>query len=615
MAEAANCHGTTAAVALPVGAQKVVLAGNPNVGKSAIFHALTGVYVEVSNFPGTTVDISSGRMGEVGIYDTPGVYGVSAFNEEERVAREMILQADAIINVVDAAHLDRDLFLTLQIIDMGFPVVVALNMMDEAKVHGLKIDLDKLSEELGVEVIPTVAVQGKGVSELKAAISRARRGVATCEVHCQIPEGLTQAEGVMFLEDDPDTCARLGREALGKREEIYRLRRRRADQIIERVVSETNQGANLSTQIGRWTLHPVGGLLILAGFLWLMYQVLGVWIAQDVVGITEEIWMNEYYVPWIQGLVGRLIPAGSFLGEILIGEFGLLTMTVAYVLGLLLPLVIGFYLFLSVAEDSGYLPRVAVMTDRVMTKVGLNGRAIIPTILGFGCVTMATVTTRLMGTQRERTIATFLLSLAIPCSAQLAVITVMLTPLGPAYMAIFVAVLIGVYGLVGTLMNRLMPGASSDLLIDLPPMRLPRLKNILQKTFLKSKSFLSEAWVFFAAGSLLISVMQQTGALQWLANGLAPITEHWLGLPREAAQAFIMGFVRRDFGAAGLYNLNLSAHQTLVALLTITLFTPCIASIMVMLKERGRKQGVVMWATDIAAALFLGGLFHRLFVW
>ncbi len=609
-----HCH-SPAAVNIPQGARKIVLAGNPNVGKSAIFHTLTGVYVEVSNFPGTTVDISAGRLGELGVYDTPGVYGVSAFNEEERVAREMILQADTIINVVDAAHLDRDLFLTLQIIDMGFPVVVVLNMMDEAAAHGLNLDLAKLSAELGVEVVPTVAVKGTGIDLVKEAVGRAHPGRPTEAIRSRIPDGVSLDDGVMILEDDDAVCARYDRQPAGTREEIYRLRRERADQIVERVVSETNQGATFATKLGRWTLHPLYGALLLAGFLGVMYYLLGVVVAQDVVAVTEEIWMGEYYIPFITGLVGRVLPPDSFLGQIVIGEFGLLTMTVSYLVGLLLPLVLGFYLFLSVAEDSGYLPRVAVLVDRLMTRVGLNGRAVIPMILGFGCVTMATVTTRLMGTKRERTIATFLLSLAIPCSAQLAVITVMLAPLGPIYILTFVVVLFLIYGLAGAVLNRMLPGQSSDLLIDLPPLRVPRLSNILQKTYLKAKGFLVEAWVFFALGSVLVSTMNASGILTWIQNGLAPLTESWLGLPREAAGAFLMGFVRRDFGAAGLFDLGLSAHQTMVALMVITLFVPCIASIMIMLKERGKREGAIIWVVDITLAMIFGGILHRVMFW
>lgn len=597
------------------GDRKVVLAGNPNVGKSAVFHALTGVYVEVSNYPGTTVDISSGRMGTNVIFDTPGVYGVSAFNDEERVAREVILAADLVVNVVDAAHLDRDLFLTLQLIDMGFHVVVALNMMDEARANGLAIDVKKLSDLLGVEIVPMVAVKNQGVDHLKVAMGRARVGYPTEAIAQRLPSVESLSASVMIAEDDEETCQKFGFAKSGQREEIYRLRRERADEIIQQVVSETNTGATFAIRLSRFSLHPVGGVVMLLAFLAFLYQAMGVWLAQDVIAITEEKMFGEYITPWISAQVSAFISPDTFIGQLLIGEFGLLTMTLAYLIGLLLPLVVGFYLILAFMEDSGYLPRVAVLVDRLMIKVGLNGRAIIPMILGLGCVTMATMTTRLMGTKRERTIATFLLSLAIPCSAQIAVIATMLAPLGLGYTLLFVGILVLIYGITGAAMNRVLPGQSSDLLIDLPPLRLPRIWNVLQKTFLKSKMFLVEAGGIFALGSIMVAALNAWGLLDKLQAGLAPITESWLGLPREAANAFIMGFVRRDFGAAGLYDLSLTSHQTMVALMTITLFVPCIASIMIILKERGKREGWVIWIADLALAIFLGGVVHRLLFW
>ncbi|HEY3366182.1 MAG TPA: ferrous iron transport protein B [Symbiobacteriaceae bacterium] len=605
----------TVMVNAPPGALKVVLVGNPNVGKSAVFHALTGVYVEVSNYPGTTVDINSGRMGEAVIYDTPGVYGVSAFNEEERVAREMIMQAETVVNVVDAAHLDRDLFLTLQLIDMGFPTVVALNMMDEAAAQGLAVDVDRLSALLGVEVIPTVAVKGQGVGELKAAVLRARRGHRTPAIAPLLPDLSAPADAVLVAEDDEVVCHAHGLALPGTREEIYRLRRERADDTAVKVIKETNRGASFATRLGRWSIQPVTGPAIMLLFLIAMYYIVGVGLAQWLVNITEKTWMDGYYVPFVTGLVARVVSLDGFIGQVLAGEFGLLTMTVSYLIGLLLPLVVGFYLVLAFMEDSGYLPRVAVLVDRLMTKVGLNGRAVIPMILGFGCVTMATMSTRLMGTKRERTIATFLLSLAIPCSAQLAVIAAMLAPLGLLYGLLFTAILLVIYGVAGVAMDKMLPGRSSDLLIDLPPLRWPNPKNILQKSYLKSKMFIMEAGPIFAVGSVLVSVLSAWGILERLQGALAPVTVGWLGLPKEAARAFIMGFVRRDFGAAGLFDLTLTPHQTMVSLMTITLFVPCIASVMIMLKERGKKEGMLMWVADLTLAIFIGGLVNRALFW
>ncbi|MGE5675524.1 MAG: ferrous iron transport protein B [Mycobacterium leprae] len=602
----------TVMVNAPAGAQKIVLAGNPNVGKSVVFQALTGIYVEVSNYPGTTVDVSSGHLDEKAVlYDTPGVYGVSAFNEEERVARDMILQADAVINVVDAAHLDRDLFLTLQIIDMGFPVVVALNMMDEAAAHGLAIDTKRLSELLGVPVIPTVATRKQGVDRIRFAVRKAKGGNRQLEIVRRLPAIENPADALLAAEDDEAACSRHGLTPSGSREEIYRMRRERVDAIAAAVVQETNRGATFATKLGLWSIHPIYGPLIMALFLVVMYELVGVFLAQYVVNITEKTLMDGYYVPWMTNLVAHVVRPASFIGQVLVGEFGLLTMTVTYVFGLLLPLVIGFYLVLSFMEDSGYLPRVAVLVDRLMTKVGLNGRAIIPMILGFGCVTMATMSTRLMGTKRERTIATFLLSLAIPCSAQLAVIAAMLAPLGPLYGIVFALILLLIYGVAGAALDRVMPGRSSDLLIDLPPLRWPSPGNTLQKTYLKAKMFLTEAGGIFAIGSVLVSVLSASGVLERLEGLLAPITVSWLGLPKAAAKAFIMGFVRRDFGAAGLYDLTLTPHQVMVSLMTITLFVPCIASVMIMLKERGKREGLLMWVVDLAVAIFLGGIINR----
>jgi ferrous iron transport protein B len=269
-------------------------------------------------------------------------------------------------------------------------------------------------------------------------------------------------------------------------------------------------------------------------------------------------------------------------------------------------------LFLAVLEDSGYLPRIATLTDRLLSSIGLNGRAIIPVILGFGCVTMATMTTRLLGSEREKRIAVFLLGLSIPCSAQLGVIAGLLSPLGGKLVLVFVGVILGVFVIAGTIMDRVLPGESTALLIDLPPIRLPKLNNVLKKTWNKSGAFVVEATPIFALGALLITVLQLTGLLEVLQNMLAPLTMGWLKLPREASIAFIMGIVRRDFGAAGLYTMPLTPVQTIIALVTITLFVPCIASVMMMFKERGWKEAIAMWLGTWIIAFFVGGIVAHL---
>lgn len=598
---------------IPSGARKIVLAGNPNVGKSVFFNALTNRYVEVSNFPGTTVDISYSPFGDDLLIDTPGIYGVSAFNDEERVARSVLTQADVVINIVDALHLERDLFLTQQIIDLGIPMVISLNMMDEAVKNGLEIDTGVLERELGVPVIPAVAVEGKGIREIKEALSRASLGNKVP----QIAELLkpvqsffpTPGEALLYLEEDPliEVTPSLPRQAK-KQEEIYRLRRLRVNEIVSKAVRETKEGASFSARLGQLILQTIPGIPFLFLSLMVMYYFVGVFIAQVVVGFTEGVLMEGYYSPFVEDLLGRVFPAESLLGYILAGEYGILTLTVVYLLGLLLPLVGGFYFSLSIMEDSGYLPRVATLTDRVLVKMGLNGRAIIPIILGLGCVTMAAITTRLLGSKRERIIATALLGITIPCSAQLGVIFGMVSPLGMGYLFLYLAIIIGVFIILGLVMDRVLPGRSTDLLIDLPPLRLPQLKNVWKKTYHRTGHFLKEAAPLFAFGALLISLLNYSKLLLSIQDFFSPLVNGWLKLPRDAATAFIMGIIRRDFGAAGLYSLDMDPGQTLVSLVAITLFVPCIASVLVILKERGMKDGLLIWVGSFFTAFLVSGI-------
>lgn len=613
----AHCHGAGIGLKnLPNGTRKIVLAGNPNSGKSVFFNYLTGMYVDVSNYPGTTLEISHGRLGSDLIIDTPGVYGISSFNDEERIARDIILAADIVINVVDAVHLERDLFLTQQIIDTGVPVVVALNMIDEAEKHGLKIDDDLLGDLLGVPVVPTVAVRKEGLERLKKVLLCARKGHVTPGLQKRLEQFVnrvgSQGEALLILEGDAAVAGRHGLEPEKCREEIYLTRRERVNDIVRHVLRESAAGISFNSLLGRLMIKPLSGIPILLMALYLMYLLIGKFIAGTVVGITEETIMQGIYEPAVRGFVGRFLPEESVLGTILTGEFGLLTMTVTYVLGLLMPLVIGFYFFLSLFEDSGYLPRITTLVDRFLTYLGLNGRAIIPLILGFGCVTMATITTRLLSSDRERRIAIILLGLTIPCSAQMGIIAGMLAGLGGQYVALYVLVIFMVLVLTGTVLNTVLPGQPVALLIDLPPLRLPRMDNVLKKTANKSYSFLKEAIPLFALGALIISVFQVTGILAFLQNLLAPLTVGWLNLPKETATAFIMGIVRRDFGAAGLSSMNLAPVQTLVALITITLFVPCIASILIIFKERSKGEAALIWGSSWVVAFLVGGIVAQL---
>lgn len=600
-----------------LGKKRIVLAGNPNSGKSVMFNAITGMYVDVSNYPGTTLEITHAQYGSDSILiDTPGVYGISSFNDEERIARDIILSADIVVNIVNAVFLERDLFLTQQVIDTGVPVVVALNMIDEARNQGLAIDIDVLSKFLGVKVVPTVAVTKFGLPELEKNILNATPGRITPGIESALADmtqktGL-QGDALLILEGDQTVAERHGIQPGEFQDEFYRARRDHVNRILSQTVKSKSSGSTLAAKLSNLMMNPVTGIPILAAALWLMYQGIGVVIAQHVVGYLEGTIMEGYYAPFVKSLVEQGITRDTALWNVLAGDFGLLTMPVVYLIGLLMPLVAGFYFFLAIFEDCGYLPRIAALVDRVMTGIGLNGRAIIPMILGFGCVTMAIVVTRLLGSERERRIAIFLLGLTIPCSAQLGVIAGMLAALGPKFLLIYMLVIFSVLAVTGTLLNSLLPGKSSDLLIDLPPLRIPRSENVLKKTAVKSYAFLLEAAPLFILGALIISILQISGGLLILQDAIAPLVVSWLGLPKEAATVFIMGIIRRDFGAAGLASIGMTEMQALVALITLTLFVPCIAAIMVLFKERSKSEAAMMWFGSLVIAFLVGGIVAKL---
>jgi len=597
---------------------KVVLVGNPNVGKSIFFNHMSGLYVDVSNYPGTTVEVSRGRFNTFDVFDTPGVYGISSFTDEESVTRDCVLEADVVLNIVDSVHLERDLFLTQQLIDMGKKTAVLLNFSDELEKQGIDVDAKLLASYLGVPVFNTTAVTKKGFEHIEQAIAEARKGEQDLTIHRRLHTMLSrtgsEAEALLILEGDEVIAQRHGIAPGEDREVMYIERRNRVNIIINAVLSERNRRKRIGSTFGRWAVNPWTGVPILAVVLYFVYLFVGVLIAQDLVGFTEETLGHGIWEPWIQGVVSNFLAPQSWLWTILVGEFGALSMTVTYLLFLLLPLVVAFYLALALMEDSGYLPRLATMVDRSLNAIGLNGRAVIPLILGFGCVTMATITTRLLESEREKRIATSILQFAIPCSAQIAVVAALLTGAGFQAMVIYTATIFTVFVVIGTILHRALPGETPALLIDLPPMRIPRIDNIVRKTAFRAYHFMKEATPWFFVGALVVGIMQVTGLLTVWQNILAPFTTGWLQLPREAATAFVMGLVRRDFGAAGLYELPLTPDQIVVALVTITLFVPCIASLMVMMKERGSKEAMLIWFGTWVGAFFVGGLLSQLLI-
>ncbi|WP_028962393.1 ferrous iron transport protein B [Sulfobacillus thermosulfidooxidans] len=590
----------------------IVLVGNPNVGKSLVFQKLTGRYVEVSNFPGSTVQILEGAYGSDRIIDTPGVYGLSRLSDEEKMTVSALEQADIVLNVVDGTRLSRDLFLTLQLVEASLPVIVAINMMDELEKEGATINTALLEEILGVPVVGISATKGSNFGVLRSLIESKVQPKAL-EKSWQTPPSwhLTGLQSLLWHEEDEELARQVGQKSeTGMREELYIARRMRADDIASRVLTPASSRRQNDLWLDRLLLSPWGGFVAASVVVGAIYYFVGIVVAGTVVDTLEQ-FTSLLLIPIVKHVIALVVPPQSWPFRLLVGQYGMISAGLIYIVALLLPLVTAFYLLLAILEDTGYLPRLATWLDRWFLRLGLNGRAVIPLVLGFGCVTMATLTTRALETQRERTISTILLAWTIPCSAQMGIIIGLLSGVGAIYALTYAGTIIGLFIVIGTILDKSLPGRPTPLLLDLPRLRLPDWNNVLWKTQTKVLEFLREAWPLFVVGSGLIELGDMTGLLPAFDRLVGPFLQYWLGLPQEATQSFLLGFIRRDFGAAGFYELGLTPHQIVTGAVTLTLFVPCLASTLVILKERGWRDGMLIWIGSIVLALFVGGLMAR----
>jgi ferrous iron transport protein B len=639
----------------PESGTDVVLVGNSNVGKSALFNALTGTYVTVSNYPGTTVEVSRGTAVLLGrrtpVTDTPGIASFLPASEDERVTRDILLaeRHRAVVLVGDAKNLERTLVLGLQLAEMEIPFVLCLNMMDEAARRGIDIQAEKLSTRLGVAVIPTVAVRREGVGRLVRSLDAPRRGTRLVRYADPIERAITAIErlvpaapiaprslAILVACGDetlqPWLALRMTAPDLERLDEIrQKLRREIGGEVgyavnRERLRVARRLANGAATRMGpqvsrpRWqtrlevlTTHPVWGVPILGAVLGIAYLFVGKLGAGTLVDLLEDGLFGGIIGPAAIAAADRWIP-WQLLRDLLVGPYGIVTMALAYSLALLLPIVTTFFIAFGVLEDSGYLPRLAVMVNRVFQKMGLNGKAVLPMVLGLGCGTMATMTTRILETPKERLIVILLLALGVPCSAQLTVVLAMLGGVALWATLVWAAVVGGLLLLVGRLAARVLPGRGSDFVLELPPLRLPRVGNVLVKTLARVEWYLKEAVPLFVLGTVLLFTADRLHLLGSVERLARPIVSGLLGLPSQTAEAFVVGFLRRDFGAAGLFQLartgQLDPIQIVVSMVVITLFIPCVASFLMIVKERGWKTAAAIAAFIFPFTLAVGGLLN-----
>ena len=635
----------------------VALVGNPNVGKSVLFNALTGSYVTVSNYPGTSVEVSRGSAVIEGqawqVIDTPGMYAVHTITEEERVAREIILneRPDVVLHVLDARNLERMLAMTIQLIEAGLPVVLVVNIMDEAERIGLSFDLPLLQQRLGIPVIAAAMAHKRGIDDIRHAIAQLGQSCGLPITYSRLLEGdiaevsrLMQGDYVLskralallLLQGDDEvtglvarvegngyeSIASTVRELAFERRESFHLdlsmeRKETVNRLVRNVITlPDRQRETWGSRLSRLAVQPLTGIPLLLLTLYLgLYKFVGGFGAGTLVDLLEGELFEGLFTPWATALVTTWVP-WWWLQELLVGEYGIISLGLRYAVGIILPIVATFFIFFSILEDGGYLPRLALLVDRVFKWFGLSGRAVIPMVLGFGCSTMATMVTRTLETARERIIATLLLALAIPCSAQLGVILALLART-PGALLVWGGCMALLFVVVGVLAGRLLPGEAPMFYMELPPMRLPQLSNVLTKTYTRMQWYFLEILPLFVLASVLLWLGKITNGLERSIDGLSPLMSA-IGLPRDAAVAFIFGFFRRDYGAAGLYDLQtaglLDGRQLTVAAVTLTLFIPCVAQFLMMLKERGWRVSLMIFGLVSMIAFGSGYLLNQFLV-
>ncbi|MFW6120265.1 MAG: FeoB small GTPase domain-containing protein [Petrotogales bacterium] len=560
--------------------KKIVLMGNPNVGKSVVFSRLTGANVIVSNYPGTTVDFSKGKMRiedeRVEIIDAPGTYSLEPSNKAEEVASKMLKEADIVINIVDATNLERNLYLTLELLEREIPVIVVLNLWDEAKHLGIHIDEKKLEELLAVPVVPTVALTGEGIKTLVNRIKEARSN-----------------EKIKPTSDE------------GRWVEI--------GSIINKVEQVEHRHHTIKDILSDLTIKPATGIPITLGIIFCAFWVVR-FIGENLINYLFDPIFEELYLPWLIRFSEWLGP--GFIHSLLIGEFGaeinfieslgLLTTGLYIPFAAVLPYIISFYFTLSILEDSGYLPRLATLVDNVFHKLGMHGHGIIPMFLGLGCNVPGALSTRTLETRKQRFISATLLAICVPCMAQLAMVFGALGPYGIYYISLVFLTLGIVYVVIGFILNKFVKGESPEIFLEIPSYRRPSVKATLKKTWMRIRWFLREAIPYLFMGVLIINFLYAIGILQWFGNAVQPLMGGLFGLPGDASIALITGFLRKDLAVGMLLSLNMAPLQLVIAVTILTIYFPCVATFTVLIKELGSKDMLKSMILMIGVAAIVG---------
>jgi len=630
----------------------IALAGNANVGKSVIFNFLTGLHQHIGNWPGKTVEKAEGTLYFKGylidIVDLPGIYSLSAFSLEELISREYIAfeKPDVVINVVDASVLERNLFFTLQLMELEAPMILALNQVDIATKKGIEINHEKLEKILGISVVPTVAVKGTGVYDLlEKAVEVAEKGGATparIEYGKEIEE---QIENLAKLieETEPRYPARwTAIKLLEKDEEVENEIRSKAPEILEAsrnlarkieavhghscstvVTSERYETARhianrvqkimprvkptLTERIHELTTHSVLGYLTMVGVLLLVFGPIftfGGFVSEYLGGFLYSL------EPTLQEILGVGIVKELIWGGIIEGVIAGITVA--------LPYIAPFYLALYLLEDSGYLSRIAFLMDAVMHKIGLHGKAFIPVMLSFGCNVPACLGCRIMETERERLLAIFVVTL-VPCAAVTVVVLGLVGRfLGVQWaLALYITDLAIVF-MLGRIAFKALPGEPTGLIMEMHEYRIPHFKTVISQTWFRLSEFIKMALPLIVFSSLVIRLVEILGYWEQIVTFMYPITVGWLGLRPEMGIPLLFGVLRKELTLIMLATLlgpnlaTLTTSQMIVFAFVVMLYIPCVATIAALVRETGWRKAAFITVFEVLFALLVGGAAFRI---
>lgn len=569
--------------------KKIYLIGNPNVGKSVVFSRLTGVQTMSSNYPGTTVEFIKGYLSlgneKIEVIDLPGTYSLDPTSGAEEVAisllKELPKDEIVVINILDSTNLERNLLLTVQLIEDGLPTIVCLNMCDDAAHRGVHIDFKKLEEILHVPVIPTCAVTGRGIRSLIERIGEAR----------PVPRDMLSHE---------DRWKEIGR-------------------IIEIVQHLEHRHHTLREHLEDASVRPVTGLIMATAVIYVSFKIvrfLGEFIISRItdpifLGLVQPIlerltlnWQEKGF--WFHLLIGDLINGKIDFKQ----SLGVLTTAPYIEFGMVLPYVVSFYFILSLLEDIGYLPRLAILLDNLLHRLGLHGFAIIPVLLGFGCNVPGILATRTLESKRERFIAATLISIGVPCVPLQAMVFGLLGAFGGFYVVGVYAVLLFIVLILGIILNRILPGYSPEFLLEIPPYRFPPLLTLARKLYYRIKGFLIEAVPVVMGGVLFVNILIYFKLFDFITSISAPIIHNLFGLPKEAVVALVIGFIRKDVAVGMLMPLGLSAKQLFIGATLLAISFPCIATFVIIWKELGFKDLLKSTLIMIVISVIVGTMLN-----